>query len=558
VLTSCGAGIWGKRDLIQTVGKKSYRIILGFSSVSLAVHLAMSVVVIGFSAISSALDTNHLQFQKPNIVVILADDLGWSDIAPYGGEIQTPNLQRLASNGLRFTQFHNASKCHTSRASLLTGLYAQQVGMSKSKAYLQNSVTLAEVLKSAGYRTLMVGKHHGLDNPYDRGFDRYFGLRDGATNHFNPGYRRPDEPAPAQKRPGQRNWCIGSKCLQPYTPVNTMFYSTDAYTDKALEYLVEYNDESKPFFLYLSYQAPHDPLQAWPEDIAKYRGRYKEAGYRATIQKRYKSQAAIGLIDDSYQLSKPTHNDWNRLSPEEQDIEDQKMAVYAAMIDRMDQNIGRLLQQLTKSGKLDNTVIFFASDNGSSAEVVELGEGAIGAINRWTSLGPSWANVSNTPFRYFKGHSYQGGIVTPLIVYWPRVITDGGGISDFVGHFIDIMPTVLDIAETTYPKFQNDQVIPAYQGQSLVPIFRGIDLDRASPLFWDYRLGKALRSGNWKIVASSAEGIGGDGRWELYDMSVDKTETNNLADAMPHLVTELAALYDAWRADLPVNIASNP
>ena len=170
----------------------------------------MFVIVMAFSAISSALDTNHLQFQKPNIVVILADDLGWSDIDPYGGEIQTPNLQRLASNGLRFTQFHNASKCHTSRASLLTGLYAQQVGMSKSKAYLQNSVTLAEVLKSAGYRTLMAGKHHGLDNPYDRGFDRYFGLRDGATNHFNPGYRRPDEPAPAQKRPGQRNWCIDS------------------------------------------------------------------------------------------------------------------------------------------------------------------------------------------------------------------------------------------------------------------------------------------------------------------------------------------------------------
>ena len=209
----------------------------------LVVIISLSVLAIRASDSSFVFNAENTRLEQPNIVLILADDLGWSDIAPYGGEVQTPNLHFLAMQGLRFTQFHNTSKCGPSRASLLTGLYAQQVGMSTTtEAYLENSVTLAEVLKSAGYRTLMVGKYHGLDNPYDRGFDRYFGLRDGATNHFNPGHQRPGEVAPAQKKPGRRHWCIDSECMQPYTPTTANFYSTDTYTDKALESLVEYKD----------------------------------------------------------------------------------------------------------------------------------------------------------------------------------------------------------------------------------------------------------------------------------------------------------------------------
>ena len=518
--------------------------------------ISLSVLAIGAFNSFFVFNSKDAKSEQPNIVLILADDLGWSDIAPYGGEVQTPNLHFLAMQGLRFTQFHNTSKCGPSRASLLTGLYAQQVGMSTTtEAYLENSVTLAEVLRSAGYRTLMVGKYHGLDNPYDRGFDRYFGLRDGATNHFNPGHQRPGEVAPAQKKPGRRHWCIDSECMQPYTPPNADFYSTDTYTDKALEYLVEYKGERKPFFLYVSYQAPHDPLQAWPKDIAKYRGQYNEAGYRAIPRKRYERQKMMGLIDDSYKLPEPIHDNWDHLSPNEKDIEDQKMAVYAAMIDRMDQNIGRLIEQLSESGELENTLILFASDNGSSAAVVDLGDGEIGGMSRWVSLGRSWANVSNTPFRYFKGHSYQGGINTPLIVHWPAVINEGGRITGFVGHFIDVMATIVDISSATYPKSYNGRAIPDYEGQSLLPVFQGHDSARATPLFWEWRTGRAARSGDWKIVSSNSDETGGNGDWELYDMSVDKTETQNLADEMPHIIEQLDSMYKDWWADLPMKSA---
>jgi arylsulfatase len=519
----------------------------------LVVVISLSGLAMRASDSSFVFNAENTRIEQPNIVLILADDLGWSDIAPYGGEVQTPNLHLLAMQGLRFTQFHNTSKCGPSRASLLTGLYAQQVGMSTTtEAYLENSVTLAEVLKSAGYRTLMVGKYHGLDNPYDRGFDRYFGLRDGATNHFNPGHQRLGEVAPAQKKPGRRHWCIDSECMQPYTPSTANFYSTDTYTDKALEYLVEYKDEGKPFFLYVSYQAPHDPLQAWPKDIAKYRGQYSEAGYRAVAEKRYNKQKIMGLIDDSYKLPEPIHDNWDHLSPDEKDIEDQKMSVYAAMIDRMDQNIGRLIDQLSESGELDNTLILFASDNGSSAAVVELGDGEIGGMSRWASLGRNWANVSNVPFRYFKGHSYQGGINTPLIVHWPAVISEGGRITGFVGHFIDVMATIVDISSATYPKSYNGRAIPYYEGQSLLPVFRGHDSARAAPLFWEWRTGRAARRGNWKIVSSNSDETGGNGDWELYDMSVDKTEIQNLADEMPHIVEQLDSMYKDWWTDLPI------
>ena len=355
-------------------------------------------------------------YQKPNIVLILADDLGWSDIGCYGSEIETPNLDRLAENGIRFTQIYNTSKCFPSRAALLTGLYAQQVGYDQDwQGPIRNGVTLGEVLQAAGYRTLWSGKHHGIENPIDRGFDRYFGLRDGAANHFNPGLQREGEVKPAQKRP-DRVWIIDSAQFQPYTPPNSDFYTTDEFTNRALGWLDQYKDDSQPFFLYLSYTAPHDPLMAWPQDIKKYRGKYMD-GYQGTRVKRYAKQKEMGLLDNTYLLSDSDYQGWEQLSGAEQDQEDLKMAVYAAMIDRLDQNIGRIIDKIKEQKKLMNTLIIFLSDNGASAEVVNIeGVGEIGTLGRWTSLGSSWANVSNTPFRYYKNYSYEGGINTPMIV----------------------------------------------------------------------------------------------------------------------------------------------
>lgn len=379
--------------------------------------------IVGFAASLQAgsvqAKTVQALTEPPNIILILADDMGWSDIGAYGGEIATPHLDQLAHDGIRFTQVHNTAKCFPSRASLLTGDYAQNVGMGRRPATLnEDAVTVAEVLREAGYRTLMAGKHHGKENPVTRGFDRYFGLRDGATNHFNLGHPRPDEPAPAQKIPGKRFWCIDTQCLQPYTPEDRSFYSTDAYTDKAIEYLEEYGPDNTPMFLYLSYQASHDPLQAWPEDIAKYQGKYMD-GYAAVRQARYDRLIEMQVIDDAYPLPVASHRKWGALSGEKRIEADLRMAVYAAMIDRMDQKIGRLLATLKALGELDNTLVLFAADNGSSAEVVEFGSGDIGTITRWASLGTDWANVSNTPLRFYKNHSYQGGISTPLIAHWP-------------------------------------------------------------------------------------------------------------------------------------------
>jgi len=484
-------------------------------------------------------DAANLPPARPNILLILADDLGWSDLGCYGGEVETPTLDALAVEGVRFSQFHNTAKCFPSRACLLTGLYAQQNGMAKtSNARLQNATTLAEVLRGAGYRTWMSGKHHGLDNPFERGFDHYRGLRDGAANYFNPGLRREGEGEPAQKRPGQRVWCFDDEVVQPYTPEDPDFYSTDAYTDWAIEFLKEERAPDQPFFLYLAFQAPHDPLQAWPEDIARYRGQYR-AGYESIARARDLRQRQLGLIDESYPRSTPTHRDWAELTEEERDNQDLRMAVYAAMIDRMDANIGRLLAELEERGERENTVVLFASDNGCSAEVVRKGSGPIGSLTRWASLGRDWANVSNTPFRNFKNYSHEGGTNTPLIVSWPAAMLEGGSFSRRVGHFLDFMPTLAELAEAEYPsEIHGDPVLPL-EGESLLPAILGRDRPRHRPLFWNWSKGRAVRAGDWKLVSWNGE-------WELYDLSTDATETNDLAAELPDKVAELAALHASW------------
>ncbi len=493
---------------------------------------------------------------RPNVVLILADDLGWSDIGAYGSEVATPNLDRLARGGVRFTQFHNTSKCFPSRACLLTGVYAQQSGMDRKAGVIRNAVTLGEVLRSAGYRTYWVGKHHGTENPYDRGFDRYYGLRDGACNYFNPGNQRPGEGKPAQKRPN-RAWCIDEKLIRPYTPPKD-FYTTDYFTNYALEFLGS-GDRERPFFLYVAYNAPHDPLMAWPDDIAKYRGKYRK-GYEAVRQARYRRQLKMGLIDKTFPLSASTHRPWDSLSTEEQDVEDLKMAVYAAMIDRMDQNIGRILAKIEELGQADNTLIMFASDNGASAENVTKGlhipgDGKIGTMERWTSLQSDWANVGNTPFRYYKNYSYEGGICTPFILHWPRFLSSdeaafkaGEVNSEYPGHFIDIMPTLVEISGAKYPAELHGQKIHPVAGESLMAVLKGEKKQRDKPLFFQWNRGRAVRKGKWKLVSIGPKERGSEETlaWELYDTSSDKTETRDLAEQRPELVGELASLYESW------------
>jgi arylsulfatase A-like enzyme len=480
---------------------------------------------------------------KPNIIFILVDDMGWSDIGCYGGEVKTPNLDKLADNGLRLTQMHNTSKCFPSRACLRTGVYAQQCGMNKGFKKITNAVTLGEVLKKAGYRTLASGKHHSNESLYDRGFDRYFGLRDGACNFFNPGLQRAGEAQPAQKKYGKRVWVDDKKVMTPFTPQNKDFYTTDAFTDKAIEYLDEYKDEEKPFFLYLSYNAPHDPLQAWPEDIKKYKETYK-VGYEAIREQRIKKMKSLGLIAKDATLAPAEHQAWSSLNPAQQETEALKMAIYAAMIDRVDQNIGRLLTKLEALGKRENTLIMFASDNGSSAEnaekAVKNNSGKLGSMAYWASLGSNWANISNTPYRKAKNDSHEGGICTPFIANWPGVIASQKR-STYSSHFIDIMSTLVDITGAEYPSEHMNMKVTPMQGVSLLPLFKGeVQPKRAKPLFWQWKKGRAVRLGDWKLISMDHK------TWQLYDMASDAFESKNLASQYPEKVAYLKQAYQNW------------
>ena len=487
--------------------------------------------------------------ELPNIVLICADDMGWSDLGCYGSEIETPHIDRLAEQGIRFTQFYNTSKCFPSRSCLLTGVYAQQNGYAEDyNLPFQNAVTLGQVLKEAGYITLWSGKHHGLQNPVTLGFDHYYGLKDGACNHFNPGDQRPGEGMPARKGPPGnkrvRAWCIDDRMYEPYTPEEKDFYTTDYFTNKALEWLDQYKDSKHPIFLYLAYTAPHDPLMAWPEDIRKYEGKY-DAGYGAIREARYRKQLSMGLIDSTFRLSEPTYTAWDSLSPEVRQEEIRKMEVYAAMVDRLDQNIGRVVEALGETGRCDNVLVMFVSDNGASAEMVNIVDdyGEIGSMTRWSSLGENWANVANTPFRYYKNFSYEGGINTPMIACWPGQI-ERGKITGYPGHFIDFMATLVDLTGAEYPASLKGTRITPMQGESFLPVLLGQKEKRVTPLFWEWRNGQAVREGDWKLVHEGMEAP-----WELYNLEQDPTETENMAAQDPDRVGVMAGMFDTWKAE---------
>lgn len=476
---------------------------------------------------------------QPNLLIIMVDDMGYSDVGCFGGEVNTPNIDSLAAGGMRFTQFYNTAKCHTTRAELLTGNYAYSIGDN----HMEHGATIAEVLRPAGYRTIISGKWHQQPLPTERGFDRYYGLADGCCNFFNPGAEaREGEGMPGGKSPGEkRRWAIEDKVIMGYTNPDKKFYTTDAFTTYAIERLEEYKNEDKPFLLYLPYTAPHYPLHAWPEDIAKYRGMYK-IGWDEIRKQRFARMKELGIIGERHQLTPREGRAWDSLTEKEKDEEDLKMAVYAAMIDRVDQNLGRLFAKLKELGEWDNTLIMFFSDNGACSEQPNTTPDIPpGPVESYRTVSKEWANASNTPYRKFKSSDFEGGIRTSFIAHWPKTIKPGQ-ITDQFGHLVDISATFCDITGATYPAEINAKKTKAPVGISLLPIFQGKEREGHKEIYFRFGGANAVRQGDLKAVRAGKV-------WELYDLKKDPTEMHNLADEMPDKAKELAAKWEAWKKE---------
>ncbi|MDE0127108.1 MAG: arylsulfatase [Bryobacterales bacterium] len=493
--------------------------------------------------------------ERPNIVVIMADDMGFSDIGSYGGEISTPNLDALAAGGLRFRQFYNAGRCCPTRASLLTGLYAHQAGVGHmisdrgTPAYQGHlngrCVTIAEVLRDAGYVTLMSGKWHVGENrphwPADRGFDEYFGLISGGSNYF--------------KLDGARQMAMESEPYEP--PDDGSFYMTDAFTDHAVSFLQEHGDGPQPFFLYLAYTAPHWPLHAKPQDIEKYAGKYG-MGWEELRSQRFARQAETGIRAESWTLSDrdPDVPGWEEV--EDKPLWERRMEVYAAMIDCLDQGVGRVVQTLRDLGKLESTLVMFLSDNGGCHESADIPQGT--PRNTWADPnampgGPDsfdgydrpWANASNTPLRMFKSWVHEGGISSPLVCHWPDGIrVPAGSVTDATGHVIDLMATCVDLAEAEYPETREGRRITRLEGKSLRPVFETGSRDGHDAIHWEHQGNRAIRTGRWKLVSKRDATTRTAGPWELYDIEADRSELADLAGEMPERVAEMERAWMEW------------
>jgi arylsulfatase len=508
--------------------------------------------------------------ESPNILLILNDDMGFSDIGCYGGEIETPNLDRLAHNGLRYSQFYNTARCSPSRASLLTGLHPHQTGIgiltysTGPEGYAgnlnRNCVTIAEVLKKKKYKSYLSGKWHiasSLTEPTDawplqRGFDEFFGTIIGAGSFYHP-----------------NTLTRGNENVEHEAEQNPEFFYTDAISDQAADFIRSHKDRhpDRPFFQYVAYTAPHWPLHAHEEDIAKYKGRF-DAGWDKLREERLERLVKSGMVHANWTLTDrdPTQPAWTEAEHREWLL--RCMEVYAAQIDRMDQGIGRILAALEETGQLENTLIIFLSDNGACAEdipegvtVKELVDQLMiakattrtgepvrfgnypdimpGGEDTYQSYGTAWANLSNTPFRLYKHWIHEGGIATPLIMHWPAGIREAGALRHHPGQLTDIMATILDVTQAEYPQIYEGNAIQPYEGESLVPSFSTDDTSRG-PLFWEHEGNAAVRVGQWKLVRKYP------GSWELYDMDADRTEMNDLAAQHPDKVRELSELYAAW------------
>jgi arylsulfatase A-like enzyme len=475
---------------------------------------------------------------RPDIVYVLLDDLGFSDIPAYGGEVETPTLDRLAAEGVRFTDFYNASKCEPTRASLMSGLYWPVTQLN-----LQRGMTIGQVLQGADYATFAIGKWHLAGNPVNRGFDRYFGHLSGASPFFPPvneSFRLNDRPY----RPNDPNW-----------------YATDAMTDYAIQFIEESHNANpdKPFFLYLAYNAPHNPLQAPREDIMRYRGRYLE-GWDVLRQRRYRRQLEIGLFDNN---SAPLSNRpinvpaWDSLTPAQQDLEDLRMAVYAAMVDRVDQNLGRLLRRLEELGRADNLLVLFMSDNGASPywrtdEIMLSRDRLPGDSHSNWEIGLGWANASNTPFRLYKRNQHEGGILTPMIAWYSGGVANPGGWIREPSHIIDLMPTFMEVSGAGYPQTFNGQPNPPLPGKSLMPLLRGEQRKSHEALYFLLYDHAAILQGDWKLVR--VDGL----PWELFNLAKDRTETNDLARQMPEKAATMEQAFNKWLRTVNMTQYDNP
>jgi len=482
---------------------------------------------------------------RPNIVLIMCDDMGYSDLGCYGGEIHTPNIDRLAAEGLRFTQFYNCAKCTTTRASVVTGLHPRQ---GSGGLLRPDMVTIAEVLREAGYQTALVGKWHlgssAPRRPIDRGFEEYYGLMDGCCNFFDP-----SQPDPPYKGGRVRVFAHNDERI---TEFPEDYYTTDAFSDHAAATIRQYAAAQKPFFVHVCYTAPHYPLHAKPEDIAKYRGKYT-MGWFELRKQRHQRQLEMGLLDPKWKLAPEDSKvgPWEDFAGNE--LWELRMAVYAAMIDSMDQGVGRITSALEESGVADNTLVLFLSDNGGCSELPEGRDfpHPAGPKEYYTSVGPGWGWAQCTPFRRYKSWVHEGGISTPLITRWPGVIAPNT-MTDQVGHIIDFMPTCIELAGTAYPKtFAGNEILPC-EGKSIVPILRGDKREPHETLAWFWSGNRAVRQGKWKLVWDSQFK-----EWELFDVEADRTELNDLAQRHPDRVEELAAVWFAWAEKTGVKVADS-
>ena len=555
-----------------------FRTLIGQLEVSqLAVNTIVGIlIVLGVSPLV------HSKEPMTNFVIILSDDMGISDLGSYGGEIRTENLDALAKNGLRFSQFYNTARCCPTRASLLTGLYPHQAGvghmmdkkpLSGYQGDLNNSCrTIAEVLRPSGYRNYAVGKWHVTRHagpngpkhnwPLQRGFDRFYGTIHGAGSFYDPSSLTRD------------NTAISAYADPQYTPET--YYYTDAITDHATRFIKDHSQDhsDKPFLLYVAYTAAHWPMHALPEDIARYQGKY-DAGYEAIRKARHAKAIEMGLFPPNLPLP-PGVGDWNQV--DDKAWETACMEVYAAMVDRMDQGIGRIVDELKRQNILDNTMICYMQDNGGCAEAmgrsgnkehpniprpdaptleamkpedfaksgsvpgqtrdgypVRMGKNAMpGPADTYVAYGENWANVSNTPLREYKHWVHEGGISTPLVVHWPAGIKTPGQWSHQPSHLIDIAATLVDISQASYPKDAT-----ALEGRSLLPAFANIPVEREA-IYWEHEGNRAVRKGDWKLVAKHNKA------WELYDISKDRIEANDLAKVHPEKLAELVKLYEAY------------
>ena len=505
--------------------------------------------------------------EKPNIIIILADDLGFSDLGCFGGEIHTPVLDGMAKKGVRMTQLYNSARSCPSRANLLTGLYPHQTGLGHMTGNHPNwprgysgfrsesdNVTIAEVLKDNGYFTAMAGKWHlGKVNPIQRGFQEYFGLLGGFDSFWNPKVysRLPEDRTPRQYAEGE-------------------FYATNVITDYAIDFINQANDEKQPLFLYLAYNAPHFPLHAPKEMTDKYMKTYMQ-GWDKIRDARWKRIVKLGLMQGNPQLSPrgivpesfmfkgPNYElpAWDSLTKDQQTDLARRMSIFAAMVDIMDQNIGRVMNTLKKNGELDNTFIIFMSDNGACAEWTEFGFDKHSGLNHHTHVGEEldqmglpgtyhhygtgWANVCCTPFTLYKHFAHEGGISTPCIINWGKNVKNKGGIDHQPAQFVDIMSTCLDLAKAEYPKTYQGRTIAPAVGTSLLPIVEGKQLPERY-IYAEHEGNRMVRKGDWKLVSAYCK----QDNWELYNIREDRTEQNDLSAKCPEKVKELEEAYFEW------------